>query len=145
MRHAALAMFAMSVMGCASGPAIPVNQPMIAAAPSETADYGLDDDALILALSGGGARAASFSYGALLGLREMPATHGGRLIDRVRLVTSVSGGSITAAYFGQHGPDDLGFQPPHQAEVVEQEVHAQDDKDHGPEVGVVPGPHVRGF
>ncbi|HVY87428.1 MAG TPA: patatin-like phospholipase family protein, partial [Hyphomonadaceae bacterium] len=35
------------------------------------------------------------------------AADGKRLIDKVALVTAVSGGSITAAWFGQHGPDDL--------------------------------------
>jgi predicted acylesterase/phospholipase RssA len=97
----------MMASACASGPAIPVNQPLTAPAPAEQADLGVDGDAIMLALSGGGARAASFSYGALLALRDMPAAQGGRLIDRVALVTSVSGGSITAAWFGLHGPDDL--------------------------------------
>src|SRR5262249_43230976 len=58
-------------------------------------------------LSGGGARAASFSYGTLLQLRDMKGPDGKRLIDRVALVTAVSGGSITAAYLGQHGADGL--------------------------------------
>ena len=107
MRSAALAIIAITLSACASAPAAPVNQPLRVSAPAAADDYGIEGDALILALSGGGARAASFSYGALLALRGMPAAQGGRLIDRVRLVTSVSGGSITAAYFGQHGPDDL--------------------------------------
>jgi NTE family protein len=70
-------------------------------------ELGVDGEAIALAFSGGGARAASFSYGALLGLRDMKGADGKRLIDRVSLVTAVSGGSITAAYFGLHGPDDL--------------------------------------
>jgi NTE family protein len=107
MRAASIAILAMTMGGCASSPAVPVNQPLVVAAPAGSPDFGLDGDALILALSGGGARAASFSYGALLALRDMPAAQGGRLIDRVALVTSVSGGSITAAYFGQHGADGL--------------------------------------
>jgi len=61
----------------------------------------------MLAFSGGGARAASFSYGVLLGLRDMPGTNGRTRLDDVALVTAVSGGAITAAYFGQHGPAGL--------------------------------------
>jgi NTE family protein len=107
-RAAALAIFATLTAACASGLVRPVNQPLsMSAPPAAPADLGVDGDTIMLALSGGGARAASFSYGALLGLREMQAAEGGRLIDRVKLVTSVSGGSITAAWLGLHGPDDL--------------------------------------
>jgi NTE family protein len=107
MRMVALAMLAMAVTACASGPAIPVNQPLASSAPAVATDYGFDGDALVLSLSGGGARASAFSYGVLLGLRDMQAAQGGRMIDRVGLVTAVSGGAVTAAWLGQHGPDDL--------------------------------------
>lgn len=108
MRAAMIAILLMASSACASAPAIPVNQPLVAApAAPRTADLGLDGDALVLALSGGGARAAAFSYGALLALRDMPAAQGGRMIDRVALVTAVSGGAITAAWFGLRGPDGL--------------------------------------
>ena len=67
---------------------------------------------LILAFSGGGTRAASLSYGILeaLDLVEVPAPpakQGRRhtLLDEVDLVSGVSGGSITASYFGLHGRD----------------------------------------
>lgn len=63
----------------------------------------LEGDAVALAFSGGGARAAAFSYGILLGLREMPAAGGGTLLDHVVLMSGVSGGAITAAWFGLHG------------------------------------------
>ncbi len=49
-----------------------------------------------LALSGGGARAASFSLGVLLQLRDMKGPDGRSLIDKIALVTSVSGGSTIA-------------------------------------------------
>lgn len=61
---------------------------------------------VLLAFSGGGTRAASFSYGVL---KELAATRldvGGksyRLSEQIDLITSVSGGSFTAAYFGLYG------------------------------------------
>ena len=66
-----------------------------------------DDDVLIgLAFSGGGMRAAAFSYGALsefdrtrVSLKKTSTS----LLDRIDFVSGVSGGSITAAYFGLKG------------------------------------------
>lgn len=54
-----------------------------------------------LAFSGGGTRAAAFSYGVLDGLRTWrePSINGS-MLDHVRFVSSVSGGSVTAAYYG---------------------------------------------
>jgi len=89
----------------ASAPPQPVNAPAPGGALAP--DPELDGDVVALAFSGGGARAAAFSLGALQGLREMRAVNGATLLSRVRLVTSVSGGSITAAYFGQHGEAGL--------------------------------------
>ena len=58
---------------------------------------------LILAFSGGGTRASALSYGVLEELRDTNVTIGGkstRLLDEVDFISSVSGGSITAAYYG---------------------------------------------
>ena len=58
---------------------------------------------LMLAFSGGGTRAAAFSYGVLKELSETGLGRQGRryrLSDEVDVITSVSGGSFTAAYFG---------------------------------------------
>jgi NTE family protein len=87
--------------------------------PLETYDYrhgyrfgncstGDNPDELFIAVSfsGGGTRAAAFSYGVLKGLRETMVTHKGgqiRLLDEVDLISSVSGGSFTAAYYGLYG------------------------------------------
>jgi NTE family protein len=62
-----------------------------------------DDMVIGLAFSGGGTRAAAFSFGVLKGLSEVNSTDRGRtvaLIDRIDFVSGVSGGSVTAAYFG---------------------------------------------
>jgi NTE family protein len=56
-----------------------------------------------LSFSGGGLRAAAFSYGVLEGLRTVQDKGGATLLDEVTFITSVSGGSITAAYMGLHG------------------------------------------
>ncbi|WP_339877592.1 patatin-like phospholipase family protein [Pseudidiomarina gelatinasegens] len=65
-----------------------------------------DDITIVLAFSGGGSRAAALSYGVLEGLRDTKINIGDRevrLLDEVDLITSVSGGSFTAAYYGLHG------------------------------------------
>ncbi|MEJ7746162.1 MAG: patatin-like phospholipase family protein [Luteimonas sp.] len=61
---------------------------------------------VVLAFSGGGTRAAAFSYGVLQSLRDTAVTVDGtqrRLLDEVDVVTAVSGGSYTAAYYGLFG------------------------------------------
>jgi len=65
-----------------------------------------DENALMLAFSGGGTRAAALAYGVLKELRDTPViTAAGRrrLLDEVHSISSVSGGSFTAAYYGLHG------------------------------------------
>lgn len=99
---------ALALGACAS--VDPILTPINAAATTQTAPapgLGVDDDVVALSFSGGGARAAAFSLGVLQGLRDTPAAQGGTLLDRVALITSVSGGSITAAYYGQHGAPGL--------------------------------------
>ena len=60
----------------------------------------------ILAFSGGGTRAAAFSYGVLEELRGTEITVDGqrrRLIDEVDIITGVSGGSFTALAYALYG------------------------------------------
>jgi NTE family protein len=64
------------------------------------------DIELMLAFSGGGTRAAAFSYGVLKELRDTGIViegRSGRLLDEVDYISSVSGGSFTAAYYGLYG------------------------------------------
>jgi NTE family protein len=61
---------------------------------------------VVLAFSGGGTRAAAFSYGVLEELRDTEINWDGqrrRLLDEVDVISSVSGGSLPAAYFGLYG------------------------------------------
>lgn len=97
--------------GCASRP---VN-PAIAHADAATGyrfvtrpQYSSDNENLvILAFSGGGTRAAAFSYGVLEFLRNTevvgPKGNKSRLLDHVGVITGVSGGSFTALAYGLYG------------------------------------------
>lgn len=64
------------------------------------------DQSLTLAFSGGGTRAAALSYGVLKALRSIEvntSSHTETLLDSVDDISSVSGGSFTAAYYGLFG------------------------------------------
>lgn len=56
---------------------------------------------VLLALSGGGSRAAYFSARAMLALETVPVPQGSPLnvLKEVDLISSVSGGSLAAAYY----------------------------------------------
>ena len=65
------------------------------------------ENLVILAFSGGGTRAAAFSYGVLEFLRDTvvvgPKGNKVRLLDSVDVITGVSGGSFTALAYGLYG------------------------------------------
>ncbi|MBK9115998.1 MAG: patatin-like phospholipase family protein [Betaproteobacteria bacterium] len=97
--------------GCATRP---VNPPIAKAEPESGYRMGTrpqilrtPDALVILTFSGGGTRAAAFSYGVLEVLRktEARAADGrtSRLIDSVDVITGVSGGSFTALAYGLYG------------------------------------------
>ena len=65
-----------------------------------------EDISFLVAFSGGGTRAAALSYGVLQELRDTTVVIEGepkRLLDEIDVISSVSGGSFTAAYYGLHG------------------------------------------
>ena len=68
---------------------------------------GDQQDLVVLAFSGGGTRAAAFSFGVLEALRriELPTTSGRtiRMLDEVDVITGISGGSFTALSYGLYG------------------------------------------
>ena len=97
--------------GCATRP---INPPITRADPStgyrfETrqAQVKHKENLVILAFSGGGTRAAAFSYGVLEFLRRTevvgPQGNTVRLLDAVDVITGVSGGSFTALAYGLYG------------------------------------------
>jgi NTE family protein len=62
---------------------------------------------VVLTFSGGGKRAAAFSYGVLEALRDIKVTtpdgEQRALLDEIDLISAVSGGAFTAAYYALHG------------------------------------------
>ncbi|MCU0589100.1 MAG: patatin-like phospholipase family protein [Syntrophobacteraceae bacterium] len=93
--------------GCAH---YPINQPLKQWDPQvgyrggNLIDPDRDEELLLLlSFSGGGTRAAAFSYGVLEAFRDTKVTLRGRerrLLDEVDWISGVSGGSFTAAYYG---------------------------------------------
>ena len=103
----AACLLAVTLTGCGTFPKNPVLQKY---QPDqgyrfETLEPGPDNtDSLfvVLAFSGGGTRAAALSYGVLESLRNTQIEWNGqrkRLLDEVDIISSVSGGSFTAAYY----------------------------------------------
>jgi len=98
--------------GCASRP---VNPPITQTDPRtgyrfearQAASTNSKENLVILAFSGGGTRAAAFSYGVLEFLRrtQIAAPDGRkyRLLDSIDVITGVSGGSFTALAYGLYG------------------------------------------
>jgi NTE family protein len=65
-----------------------------------------DDLLVVLAISGGGMRAAALGYGAMEELRRTEVTVNGvkrRLLDEVDVISAVSGGTLPATYFCLRG------------------------------------------
>ena len=105
------AVAAASIVGCASRP---INQP-ISHVDTESGYRAsvrlpkLNNDPntlFLLAFSGGGTRAAAFSYGVLEELRRTVVVAGGEhrtLLDEVDLIAGVSGGSFTALSYALYG------------------------------------------
>jgi NTE family protein len=97
------------VGGCAHWPATPrleqVGGPGYRLA--EVTRPGQSDDLLVvLAISGGGMRAAALGYGVLEELRRTEVMVNGvkrRLLDEVDVISAVSGGTLPAAYYALRG------------------------------------------
>ena len=102
--------FLVAATGCAH---YPINQPSKQSDPQggyrakNFKHMGTNNDMLVmLTFSGGGTRAAAFSYGVLEALRDTEISiHGSkkRMLDAVDFISGVSGGSFTAAYYGLFG------------------------------------------
>jgi NTE family protein len=106
---AALALL-LTIGGCGAATQYP-NQPLAAGA-SNPAGQPLDipptRPAIVMSFSGGGSRAAALALFVLEELRRHPDGEPGRtLLDDVVVVSSVSGGSVTAAQFGLFGAAGL--------------------------------------
>ncbi|MGA7325990.1 MAG: patatin-like phospholipase family protein [Rhodomicrobium sp.] len=113
---------ALALAGCAAFGMrnAPINSALTGAPAMAGTEDGLPDPvplhetaetAIGLSFSGGGTRASAFAFGVLqeLAKTEEKSSNGARspLLDRVSLVSGVSGGSITAAYFALKGRETL--------------------------------------
>ena len=104
-----LAVLCLFAGGCAHWPATPRLEQ--AGAPgyrlAEVTRPGQSDDLLVvLAISGGGMRAAALGYGVLEELRRTEVTVNGvkrRLLDEVDVISAVSGGTLPATYYALRG------------------------------------------
>jgi len=95
------------VSACATAQVAPINAPLGGLRADVQGRAAVGDDLIVLALSGGGARAASFHLGVLQALRDTPGRDGRPLSEHIALITSVSGGSVVAAYYALHGDAGL--------------------------------------
>jgi len=71
----------------------------------ELGDKNTDSLFVVVTFSGGGTRAAALSYGVLNALNQTSIVWENQnksLLDEVDIISSVSGGSFTAAYYGLH-------------------------------------------
>jgi NTE family protein len=112
LRALALVFVSLSALGCAH---YPVNAKLDRYQgdvgyrfPAFRGDDPADQLFVCLSFSGGGTRAAALAYGVLAELKRTEVAWNGqkiRLLDEVDCISSVSGGSFTAAYYGLFGED----------------------------------------
>lgn len=95
------------LLGCVSIQNAPVNVPGTPGTLANKLGLGFEeaastDDIVIgLSFSGGGTRAAAFAFGVLSEMERIPVRGAqGPMIDRLEFISGVSGGSVTAAYYG---------------------------------------------
>lgn len=97
---------------CVSGDVGPINE-LVSVVGRDSEEFipeASDDGSTVvgLAFSGGGTRAAAFSYGVLRELDEMVIDMQPKrrtLVDDIRMISGASGGAVTATYFGYKGRD----------------------------------------
>jgi NTE family protein len=104
---------ALTLASCGSTPTreeplekvIPLTAPVLAPG----IDANSDKLFVVVTFSGGGKRAAAFSYGVLEALRDVKVTtpdgEQHSLLDEIDLISAVSGGAFTAAYYAMNGKE----------------------------------------
>lgn len=108
--RSAIAALLLAVSACAHYPVNPAGPPSAGSPRYEFDTRETEENSnglfVCLAFSGGGTRAAALSYGVLERLRDTKIVWKGkakRLLDEVDCISSVSGGSFTAAYYALFG------------------------------------------
>lgn len=127
MSRALVAAFGLLGLACAS---YPHNPPVDRIDPEsgyrfrqlERGPKNSDSTFVVLTLSGGGTRAAALSYGAMRELERAKLPDGRTLLDEVDVISSVSGGSFAAAYYGLFGKKK--FFEDFEADVLERQIEA---------------------
>lgn len=109
-RLLALGLVALGLPGCFHYPPTPPIQAVDPKTGYRFATVAGDDPAqdetfVILSFSGGGTRAAALSFGVLQHLRHVEIAGGRSMLDEVDVISSVSGGSFAAAYYGRFGKE----------------------------------------
>jgi NTE family protein len=112
-RCAAAALAALLLAACGSMPTreTPLKQVVPLSAPVLAPGVDANSDKLfvVVTFSGGGKRAAAFSYGVLEALRDVKVTtpdgEQHSLLDEIDLISAVSGGAFTAAYYAMNGKE----------------------------------------
>jgi len=112
LRTGIAALLVLAAAGCATSPVTNARLQQFAPGSGYRFENTVPDDDnseslfVILTFSGGGTRAASMAYGVLERLRDTTIVWEGRertLLDEVDMISSVSGGSLPAAYFALFG------------------------------------------
>lgn len=101
----------------AAGGCYPVNRPLPPPGTGDRPSYSYPNDDpgtaeaertfIVLSFSGGGTRAAAFAYGVMRELEDTRIGGGRTLLDEVDVISSVSGGSFTSAYYGLVSKDEF--------------------------------------
>jgi NTE family protein len=91
---------------------VPLTAPVLAPG----VDSNSDKLFVVVTFSGGGKRAAAFSFGVLEALRDIQVTtpdgEQHPLLDEIDLISAVSGGAFTAAYYALNGKEAFESYPP---------------------------------
>jgi NTE family protein len=103
----------LTLVGCGAVPVrekplatvVPITAPVLAPGVEANSDKLF----VVVTFSGGGKRAAAFSYGVLEALRDVKVTtpdgEQHTLLDEIDLISAVSGGAFTAAYYAMFGKE----------------------------------------
>ena len=134
-----LSTIALTLVACGSVPTretaltqvVPLTAPVLAPGVESNSDKLF----VVVTFSGGGKRAAAFSYGVLEAPSDVEGHHARWrapfLLDEIDPISAVSGGAFTAAYYALHGHETLRVtrplpQPRHGAGSVEQGARARE-------------------
>jgi NTE family protein len=103
----------LSLIAALAGCSYPIRNEAITVAERPTYDWDtlaggeLQDTLVVFTASGGGTRAAALSMAVLQAMDKVKLPSGSSLVDQIDILSSVSGGSVTAGYFALYGKAGL--------------------------------------